>query len=114
MRPMELYVANVPFDEGIGQKIRPALVVKVYRHRVNVFKITSQYRNKSAAIRRFYYPIRQWEEAGLKKKSYVDTHRTYSLPDEQIFKNKPIGRLTTLDAANLFDFILKKQKNDRL
>lgn len=110
MRPMEVYIANVPFDEGTGQKIRPALVVKVYQHRVKVFKITSQYHNKSAAIQSLYYPICQWEEAGLKKQSYVDTHRTYNLPDKQIFKNRPIGRLTPLDVANLFEFIQKNQK----
>lgn len=108
MRPMELYIANVPFDEGTGQKRRPALVVKVYQHRVKVFKITSQYYNKSATIQSLYYPIRQWEEAGLKKKSYVDTHRTYNLPDKQIFRERPIGRLTPLDVANLYEFIQEK------
>lgn len=26
MEPMDIYIANVPFDEGIGSKIRPALI----------------------------------------------------------------------------------------
>ena len=72
--------------------------------------ITSQYHNKSAAIQSLYYPICQWEEAGLKKQAYVDIHRTYNLPDKQIFKKRPIGRLQPLDVANLFEFIQKNQK----
>lgn len=43
---MDIFIANVPFDEGKGSKIRPALVIKV----------TSQYEKKSSQI---YYPIRE-------------------------------------------------------
>lgn len=57
MQPMDIYIADVPFDEENGSKVRPALVLRVRDGWVNVFKVTSQYQNKSTKIKRFYYPI---------------------------------------------------------
>lgn len=31
MEPMDIYIADVPFDDGHGSKIRPALVIEVRR-----------------------------------------------------------------------------------
>ena len=111
MKAMEIYIANVPFDEGKGSKIRPALVVRVLNSRVNVFKITSQYQDKSPQVKKFYYPIIEWQEAGLKKCSYVDIHRTYSLPEKWLFSHQPIGKLTELDRIKLFQFIQNVHRN---
>lgn len=44
-------------------------------------------------------------EAGLKKESYVDTHKLYHLSKEKIFSRKPIGKLTAFDQMGLFNFI---------
>ena len=41
MQPIEIYVAEVPFDERKGSKFRPALVIKVDRN--NVFVFNSSY-----------------------------------------------------------------------
>lgn len=111
MQPMDIYIADVPFDEENGSKVRPALVLRVRDGWVNVFNVTSQYQNKSAKIKRLYYPIYEWKQAGLKKQSYVDTHRTYSLPEKFIFSRKPIGKLTELDRIKLFEFIQSVRKN---
>lgn len=105
MEPMDIYIANVPFDERTGSKIRPALIIEVGKERVTVFKVTSQYQNKSAQIKRLYYPIKEWQQAGLKKKSYVDVHQLYRLSKKWIFSHKPIGKLTDLDRLALFNFI---------
>lgn len=110
MQPMDIYIADVPFDEENGSKARPALVLRVQNGWVNVFKVTSQYQKKSAKIRQLYYPICEWKQAGLKKKSYVDTHRTYSLPEKFIFSRRPIGKLTELDRIKLFEFIQSIQR----
>lgn len=110
MEPMDLYIANVPFDEGTGSKIRPALVVEVQREKVVVFKVTSQYQRKSARIKRLYYPIKEWKQAGLSKKSYVDTHKLYRLAKKWVFSQKPIGKLTDLDRLGLFEFIEETKK----
>lgn len=111
MEPMDIYIANVPFDEGTGEKIRPALVIEVDREQVMVFKVTSQYRNKSVQIKRLYYPIKEWQQAGLKKQSYVDIHRLYRLSKKWIFSHQPIGKLTDIDRLALFNFI-KNTKRD--
>lgn len=105
MEPMDIYIANVPFDEETDRKIRPALVIEVERERVIVFKITSQYQNKSTQIKRLYYPIKEWQEAGLYKKSYVDTYKMYRLAKKWIFSRQPIGKLTDIDRIGLFEFI---------
>ncbi len=61
MKPMEIYIADVPFDDKDDSKIRPALVVKVSNERVNIFKVTTKFKNKSKKIRRLYYPIKKWK-----------------------------------------------------
>lgn len=108
---MDIYIANVPFDEGIGSKVRPALVIEIQDEKVIVFKVTSQYQRKSAQIRKLYFPIQEWQEAGLRKKSYVDTHKMYRLAQKWLFSRRPIGKLTDIDRIGLFEFI--KQMQDR-
>lgn len=105
MEPMDIYIANVPFDERDDSKVRPALVIEVGRECVMVFKITSQYQHKSAQIKQLYYSIQNWQDAGLKKQSYVDTHKLYCLNKKLVFSKKPIGKLTALDRLGLFRFI---------
>lgn len=105
MEPMDIYIANVPFDERDDSKVRPALVIEVGRECVMVFKITSQYQHKSAQIKQLYYSIQNWQDAGLKKQSYVDTHKLYRLNKKLVFSKKPIGKLTALDRLGLFRFI---------
>jgi len=105
MEPMDIYIANVPFDEIHGSKVRPALIIEVGRECVMVFKITSQYQHKSAQIKQLYYSIQNWQEAGLKMQCYVDTHKLYRLNKKLVFSRKPIGKLTALDRLGLFRFI---------
>lgn len=112
MRPMDIYVADVPFDDKDASKLRPALVVKVSNSRVNVFKITTKYKKKSENIKKFYYPIKEWTKAGLREQSYVDVHRTYNISQRVVFSRKPIGKLTSLDILALFKFIQNIQKNN--
>lgn len=102
---MDIFIANVPFDDEDENKIRPALVMKVTPQYARVFKITSQYKNKSLKIREFYYQIKEWKEAGLKRVSYVDTHKTYQLPLQEVMSHSPIGKLSGLDTLQLFSFI---------
>lgn len=110
MKPMDIYIADVPFDEGTGSKVRPALVIEVGSEKVVVFKVTSQYKNKSEKIKKMYYPIKEWEKAGLKKESCVDTHKLYRLAKRWIFSRKPIGKLTAIDRLGIFEFIEQLKK----
>lgn len=109
MEPMEIYIADVPFDEGYGSKIRPALVIEVGQNGVVVLKVTSQYRQKSAQIKQLYYPIQEWQEAGLKKPSYVDTHKFYRLSKKWVFNRRPIGKLSAVDRLGLFNFMNRRR-----
>lgn len=102
---MEIYLAEIPYEDRDQVKYRPALVVSVGRDDVTVFKITSKYQSKSERIKWYYYPIQEWQQAGLRRQSYVDTHRTYTLPQRIVFKKPPLGKLTTNDMINLFEFI---------
>lgn len=110
MEPMDIYIANVPFDEGNGSKVRPALVIEVGSERVRIFKITSQYQKKSSKIKKLYYPIKEWQAAGLNKESYVDTHKMYRVAKRWIFSHQPIGKLTDRDRLGLFEFIQGSRK----
>ena len=43
MKPMDIYIANVPFSNSTdSKKKRPTLIVKVKHDKVNIFKITSK------------------------------------------------------------------------
>ncbi|MCC4399366.1 type II toxin-antitoxin system PemK/MazF family toxin [Limosilactobacillus reuteri] len=111
MEPMEIYIADVPFDKGRGSKVRPALVIEIANEKVIVFKVTSQYENKSSQIKKIYYPIKEWRAAGLKKQSYVDTHKLYRLAQSWVFSRQPIGKLTDSDRIGLFEFIKELENN---
>lgn len=103
--PMEIYLAEIPYEDNNQVKYRPALVVSVLKNEVVVFKITSKYLNKSKKIKHYYYPIKDWQRAGLNKPSYVDIHRTFTLPQKIVFRKPPLGKLTTYDVVNLYKFI---------
>ncbi|MEV1066963.1 type II toxin-antitoxin system PemK/MazF family toxin [Streptomyces sp. NPDC050263] len=49
-RPAEIWWANVPFEDGPGNKDRPCLVLMVRGDRVTVAKITSKYRDERAGV----------------------------------------------------------------
>lgn len=103
---MEIYLAEIPYEDRNQVKYRPALVVSVGEEDVTVFKITSK------QIKKYYYPIQEWNQAGLNRQSYVDIHRTFTLPQKVVFKRPPLGKLTLDDTVNLFEFI-KNQKNNK-
>ncbi|KRK81152.1 hypothetical protein [Companilactobacillus nodensis] len=111
IKPMDLYIANVPFDDISKSKFRLALVVDIYDNYVLVFKITSKYTNKSTNTKKFYYPIKYWEEAGLIKKSYVDIHKNYKIARSTVFKRPPIGRLEITDINDLYLFVQTYKNN---
>ncbi len=101
----EIFIIDVPYDDGSGSKLRPALLVKTSSQEVFVYKITSKYNNKSQSIRDMYYPIRYIEYANLEKQSYVDIHRMYNLPKNILYQHNPIGELSKRDVTELREFI---------
>jgi hypothetical protein len=100
----DLYITYVPWDEG-GGKTRPVLVLARGEKLVSIFKITTQYENKSERVRAKYFKINEWEEAGLHKQSYVDTTATRNIPLTAFQNKQSIGRLTKSDVARLIKFM---------
>lgn len=68
--------------------------------------ITSQYHNKSDYIKRQYYPIKDWLQAGLSKPSYIDIKSTRQYNFAEILKyGTHTGQLTLRDVQDLAEFI---------
>lgn len=105
---MSVYLANVPFEDTGRLKYRPALVIIPRIHSssyTGVLKITTKYATKSNAVKKTYYPLKNWYDEGLSAQSYVDIHKVYSIPTAQIRAKKPIGKLTVDDIQGLYDFV---------
>ncbi len=111
-KPMSIYIASIPFDEGDGEKTRPALVIQPGTVKTGVLKISSKYANKSSAIKKFYFPVEHWREAGLVKPSYVDLHRMYRIPTTMIIRRPPLGKLTGEDVIALTGMVQATSKSD--
>ncbi|EHN58634.1 hypothetical protein [Oenococcus kitaharae] len=105
MRTNDLVSLYVSFVETNGGKSRPVLIRRVSEQTVEAFKITSKYQNKSAYIKQQYYPIQDWQSAGLKKPSWVDLGNIYRFPKAGL-NFKEIGHLSKLDQNNIADFAL--------
>lgn len=105
MRTNDLVSLYVSFVETNGGKSRPVLIRRVLEQTVEAFKITSQYEKKSAYIKQQYYPIQDWQSAGLKKPSWVDLGNIYRFPKAGL-NFKEIGHLSKLDQNKISDFTL--------
>ena len=103
MKPFGIYIAFVSW--GAGGKRRPVLVISSTDGFVSVFRITSQYESKSETIRAHYFAIKDWQQAGLDKQSYIDTGEIVELPETSMVNNTPIGHLSTEDKRRLLAFL---------
>ena len=112
-RPMQIFIASIPYDDGNGEKTRPALVIKPSLTKTGVLKITSQYESKSPAIQRLYFTIKHWREAGLNKPSYVDIHTVYAISTSTITARRPIGKLAQTDVYALLDLVRATEAHSR-
>ena len=112
MRTNDLVSLYVSFVETNGGKSRPVLIRRVSEQTVEAFKITSQYEKKSAYIKQQYYPIQNWQSAGLKKPSWVDLGNIYRFPKAGL-NFKEIGHLSKLDQNKISDFTLDLKSKRR-
>ena len=103
MRAYEIYIALVSWETG--GKRRPVLFLEEDNGYARIFSITTQYENKSNAIKAGYFAILDWEQSGLSKASYIDTIEKIRLPLAAFSSTIPIGKLTASDLQRLFDFL---------
>lgn len=102
MKINEIYTAFITWPGG--GKRRPILIVRIDNDSFTFFKITSRYQNKSERIKAHYYPIQDWQSAGLAKQSYVDTINLLDLPNDSAALQY-VGSLTRKDKIGLARFI---------
>jgi hypothetical protein len=103
MKPFEIYIIHMEW--GSGGKTRPVLAFIVKRNCVDIYRITTQYENKSGKIKDMYFKINDWKQTGLKKQSYVDTGTLITLSLETFKDRKPLGKLTENDKQRLLEFL---------
>jgi len=103
MNQFDIFITCIAWKDG--SKNRPVLVLMYNNDNISVFPITTQYDNKSEAIRSKYFRINEWKQSGLAKQSYIDTGTLIKLPLSVIIKKKPIGRLTIIDKHRLLEFL---------
>lgn len=101
MRPYDVCIAYVSWDGG--GKRRPVLLISENSCYTEAFRITSQYANKSEAVKSRYFEIRDWRRAGLLKPSYIDTIEPIEVPTACL--STPIGVLSDDDKLRLIDFL---------
>lgn len=102
MKTNDISTAYISFPGG--GKRRPIFIISDKEGVVRFYKITSKYANKSNEIKKMYFPIDHWQEAGLNKQSYIDTI-TVGRINKHDFKLKLIGRLIPEDARKLEAFL---------
>ena len=109
MNIFDIFIAHITWggvvNEVGGDKKRLVLILEQTSGGVTVFNITTRYENKSEIIRRKYFKINDWHEAGLNQQSYVDTNRTLTLPLSSVDATHPVGTLTVSDVQKFIEFI---------
>lgn len=75
-QPGEIWWADVPFHGEPGSKVRPCLVLRTYKARVDVLKITSQ--DRSDRRDHIEIPTRTWD-SHAKHNSYLDLSDPYKV-----------------------------------
>ena len=105
MNIFDIYITYISWGEK-GKK-RPVLILEKQKTIVSVFIITTQYENKNEKISAKYFKINDWQQAGLTKQSYVDTHTVRDLPIAALTGKSEIGRLTEFDMQRLIEFLSK-------
>ncbi|MCL2299598.1 MAG: hypothetical protein FWC27_05570 [Firmicutes bacterium] len=78
MNPFDIFIVYISW--GDGGKHRPVLVLALSDSEASALPITSQYENKSNAVRAKYCKIVNWKEAGLDKPSVYRYGNAHPLP----------------------------------
>jgi len=98
MKSFEIYIAYVAWESD--GKRRPILVLADEDKHVAALRITTQFDNKGRQIRSKYMKIVEWDYAGLKQPSYIDTWE-YIRVSKNLVDKAPIGKLSAKDKLSL-------------
>ncbi len=89
-QPGDIWWADVPFRDGEGAKVRPCVVLRTHRRRVDVLRITSQ--DKSDRTDHLRIPTKGWDPKATHD-SYVDLSEPFRLADRAF--TRKAGRIAT-------------------
>jgi len=105
----DIMILKVGFDDGTGFKFRPAIIIKVNGEEIAFYKITSQFENKSKYIQSKYFEIIDYIQAGLRKRSWIDTMTVRKTNEKEIHFHV-VGRLSMRDTARFIQFLQSATK----
>ena len=108
MDMFDIFIAYISW--GNDGKKRPVLILEQMDNVIAVFNITTQYANKSEAIRSRYFKINDWQQSGLALQSYIDTNTVRDLPPAALQGKPAIGKLTESDAEKFIEFLTQTDK----
>ena len=103
---MDIYDIFITYISwGDSGKWRPVLILEHQETVVHVFNITTQYDNKSETVRHKYFKIKDWQQAGLSKQSYIDTNIIRDVPVSALEGSPRIGKLSKRDVQDFIVFL---------
>ena len=103
--PFEIFITYISW--GNDGKNRPVLALMLEGDSVFIYPVTTQYKNKSEAVKKRYFKMNDWHQAGLARQSYINTSTLIKIPLSAIENKKPIGRLSIEDKQRFLEFLLK-------
>jgi len=106
----DVLIIYVTFFNMDGGKKRPVLVVNVIGKTILFYSMTSQYEKKSKKIQQQYYPLKNWNELGLIKPTYIDTGSLKKILVDSPNRITKVGELTLEDINGLREFIQNRFK----
>jgi mRNA-degrading endonuclease toxin of MazEF toxin-antitoxin module len=89
-QPGDIWWADVPFRDGDGGKVRPCVVLRTHRKRIDVLRITSQ--DKSDRDDHLRIPTKPWDPKATHD-SYVDLSAPFRLNDRAF--SRKAGRMAS-------------------
>lgn len=114
MNTNEAIVLYIQSKDKIGGKSCPVLLYSNHNDYMEVMNITSEYENKSRKVKKNYYPIINWKEAGLKSKSWIDIGKIHVFMKEflQNINIDYVGKLPVEDEVGLVQFSKTLRKKE--
>ena len=92
----EIWLVDMPFDEGIGAKPRPALVIDTQNNYILVGKMTTHPPRDSF---RYEYSMIDWRGAGLHCQTTLRLSKLSKLPLSNFIKK--LGTIRPVDQINV-------------
>lgn len=104
--------AYVRFIQVPGGKRRPVYILQEDEDRIYFFDITTKFKDKSEKIKKHYFEILEYDLTGLKKHSWIDTYKRYSISKKST-EIRYIGNLSSNDTHRLAEFLHNKYKKNK-